>query len=163
VQSLYSWIVFVHVLAAFGFVLAHGATAIVAFRVRSEREPQRIAALLDLSTASMGLMYLCAMVLVVAGVVAGLMGHWFGQVWIWGAIAALVAVTLAMLAYATPYYLRVRVAVGQRGLSRAEVPPTPAPAAELAALLDSRRPEVIAVIGGVGLALIVWLMVFKPF
>jgi hypothetical protein len=30
-------------------------------------------------------------------------------------------------------------------------------------VLDSRRPEWIAVIGGAGLALLIWLMVFKPF
>lgn len=162
-QSLYSWVVFVHVLAAFGFMLAHGATALVAFRVRGEREPERIAALLDLSNASLGLMYLCVMVLVAAGVAAGLMGHWFGQLWIWGAIAALVAVAVAMLAYAAPYYQRVRMAVGQRGRSRADVPLEPAAPPELAAVLDSRRPEVIAAIGGAGLALILWLMLFKPF
>ena len=81
-QSIYTWIVFVHVLAAFGFVLAHGAAALAAFRVRAEREPSRIAALLDLSNASMGLMYLSVLVLVTTGVGAGLVGRWFGQLWI---------------------------------------------------------------------------------
>lgn len=162
-QSVYTWIVFVHVVAAFGFVLAHGATALVAFRVRVERQPQRIAALLDLSTASMALMYLCISVLVVAGVAAGLIGHWFGQLWIWAAMATLVAVAVAMLAYAAPYYERVRLAIGQHGRSRTQTPAAPASPAEVARLLESRRPEVIAVIGGVGLLLIVWLMLFKPF
>jgi cytochrome bd-type quinol oxidase subunit 2 len=110
--------VFVHVLAAFGFVLAHGGTALVAFRARGEREPARIAALMDLSNASLGLMYVCVIVLVAAGVAAGLLGHWFGQLWIWAAIAVLVVVAVAMLAYAAPYYQRVRVAIGQPGRAR---------------------------------------------
>jgi hypothetical protein len=156
--------VFVHVLAAFGFVLAHGASALVAFRVRAEREPQRIAALLDLSFASTYTMYLSLLVLFVAGVAAGVVGAWFGRLWIWAAIAVLVAVTGAMLVFAVPYYERVSAAVGRPSpRSRPEQPPPPAPPGELAALLDSRRPEVITAIGGVGLALLVWLMVFKPF
>ena len=41
--------------------------------------------------------------------------------------------------------------------------PPPAPDGELAALLDSRRPAVVALIGLVGIGLIAWLMVLKPF
>jgi cytochrome bd-type quinol oxidase subunit 2 len=162
VQFLYPYIVLVHVLGAFGFALAHGTNALVAFRVRREREPHRITALLDLSSWSLGLTYGSLLVLVGAGVTSGIIGGWFGQVWIWAAIGVLVAVTVAMLAYAAPYYQRVREALGQVGRSRGPAP-EPASAAELAAILDSRRPEGIAVIGGVGLALILWLMVLKPF
>ena len=43
------WIVFIHIVAAFGFVLSHGVSAFVAFRIRAERDPARIGALLDLS------------------------------------------------------------------------------------------------------------------
>jgi len=162
VQFLYPYLVLVHVLGAFGFALAHGGTALVAFRVRREREPQRVAALLDLSNWSVGLSYGSLLVLVAAGVAIGIMGGWFGQVWIWAAIGVLVAVSVAMLAYAAPYYQRVREALGQVGRGRGPAP-EPASAAELAALLDSRRPEGIAVIGGLGLAVILWLMVLKPF
>ena len=38
---MYSWIVFVHVLGVFGFLLAHGAAAVVAFRLRGEREDRK--------------------------------------------------------------------------------------------------------------------------
>lgn len=77
-------------LAAFAFVLAHGTSAFVAFRIRSERDTCRIAALLDLSNASMGFMYAALLVLVVAGIAAGVMGHWFARGWIWAALALLV-------------------------------------------------------------------------
>ena len=55
----------------------------------------------------------------------------------------------------------VRHALGQRG-PRDKVPPAPVPASDLVALLHSRRPEALTAIGVVGLAIIVWLMVFKP-
>jgi len=168
VQLLYPWLVFVHVLAAFGFVLAHGASALAAFRVRAERDPERIGAMLDLSNASMGLMYVCVALLTAAGVGAGLLGHWFGRLWIWAAIGVLIVVSVAMFAYATPYYIRVRLAVGQPGRgnhrrSPSGSGPAPVPAVELAGLLQSRRPEGIAAIGGIGLAVLIWLMIFKPF
>jgi hypothetical protein len=162
VQILYPYLILVHVLAAFAFALAHGGTALVAFRVRREREPQRIAALLDLSNWSLALTYWSMLVLVAAGVAAGIIGGWFGRAWVWAAIGVLVAVTVAMLAYAAPYYQCIRQAVGQAG-RRGGPAPEPVSAADLAALLDSRRPEGIAVVGGVGLALILWLMVLKPF
>ena len=127
-QILYPWIVLVHVLAAFGFVLSHGGSALVAFRIRREREPERIAALLDLSNWSLGMTYASVLVLVVAGVAAGIMGRWFGQAWIWAAIGVLVAVSVAMLAYAAPYYQRVRQALGQAGRARGPGRARPAPA-----------------------------------
>jgi len=69
-----------------------------------------------------------------------------------------------MFAYATPYYIRVRLAVGQLDRrSPAGSQPVPVPPVELAALLESRRPEGIAAIGGIGLAVLIWLMIFKPF
>jgi hypothetical protein len=162
VQLVYPWLVFVHVLAAFAFVLAHGASAFAAFRIRAERDRQRIIALLDLSRWSAGLMYWSLLVLVLAGVAAGIMGSWFGRLWIWVAIGVLVAVSASMLAFASPYYARVRAAVGQVPNGRGPAP-EPVSAADLAALLDSRRPETIAAMGAAGLAALVWLMVFKPF
>jgi hypothetical protein len=162
VSALYPWIVFLHVLGAFAFVLAHGAAALCAFRIRAERDPERIGLLLDLSRLGIGLSYTGLLVLLVAGIAAGIVGQWFGSVWIWAAIGVLVAVMVGMFATATPYYNRVRVAVGKPAYGEG---PGPAPVspAELAALLDSRRPEIIAAIGLAGLALLLWLMVFKPF
>jgi hypothetical protein len=162
VQVLYPWIVLVHVLAAFGFALSHGVSAFAAFRIRREREPERIVLLLELSRRSAGLTYLSLLVLLVAGIVAGLMGGWFGQRWIWAAIDVLVVVWVAMLALAAPYYARVRNSVGQPAYGPGPGPP-PASASELALLLDSRRPELIAAIGLAGLAVLLWLMVLKPF
>jgi hypothetical protein len=43
------WIVYAHVLGAFAFAAGHGVAATMAFRLRSERDPSRIAAILDYS------------------------------------------------------------------------------------------------------------------
>jgi hypothetical protein len=161
VQGWYPWLVFVHILAGFGFVLAHGVSAFAAFRVRAERDPRHLAVLLDLSGRSVLASYVSLLVLIVAGIAAGIIGRWFGQVWIWAAIVVMVAVSAAMLAYAAPYYTRLRLALGLPAHGR-QTTAEPLSAAELAALLDSRRPEGVAAVGGVGLVLLIWLMYFKP-
>jgi hypothetical protein len=161
-----SWIVFIHIAGAFGFVLSHGASAFVAFRVRGERDPARIGALLDLSSSSLGVMYVSLVVVFVAGVLAAIVGGYFnGRFWPWAAILTLFLVAGAMYPLATEHYTRVRQAIGAR--TGREKPGDPAvvplDAAGLAALLDNRRPEAIAAVGGIGLLVLLWLMVLKPF
>ena len=70
---------------------------------------------------------------------------------------------VAMYAIATPFYQRLRAAAGanvnpQIAERYSEIGPD-----QLGAMLASQRPIWLAVIGGVGLAVIVWLMVVKPF
>lgn len=101
-MNWYPWIVLLHVIGAFGFILAHGVSAFVAFRLRSEREPVRVAAMMDVSTTSLALLYVSLLVLLVAGIAAGLVGGHFSRLWIWIALAVLVAVMIAMYMIATP-------------------------------------------------------------
>jgi len=162
-MDFYPWVVVLHVFSAFLFVLGHGASAMVAFAIRGEREPTRIAALLDLSSRSIGVMYVGLVVLLLAGIAAGIMRGWFGSGWIWAALGLLILIIVAMYAIATRYYASVRQALGQPGRSETGPPPTPLSETELVALLDTRRPEALAAIGIGGIAVIVWLMVVKPF
>jgi len=160
--NLYPWVVFLHVVGAFGFVMGHGASAVAAFSLRSERDPQRVAALLDQSSRSLSVTYGALLLLIVAGVTAGFVGSWWGAGWIWLAIGILVVVLGAMYAIATPYYRKVRQAV-QPPDSADGMVAEPMPATELAALLVAPQPLMLGLIGGGGLAAIVWLMLFKPF
>ncbi|HET9521133.1 MAG TPA: DUF2269 family protein [Candidatus Limnocylindrales bacterium] len=162
-MDLYPWLVLVHVLAAFGFALSHGVSAFVSFAVRRERDPERIKALLDLSSTAIGGLYASLLTLLVAGIAAGIMGNWFGRGWIWASLGILIVVAVAMYAMATRYYAEIRSAVGYPPRDKTAAMPAPASREQLATMLDTRRPEAIAVVGLGGLALIVWLMVVKPF
>jgi hypothetical protein len=162
----YDWWVFLHIAGAFGFLMAHGVSAGIALKLRRERELERIRALLDLSVASVGALYGSLLVLLAGGIVAGFVGHWWGSGWIWTALGVLVALMVAMYALASTYYNRVREAAGVQNYDQRKKgidPGPPAPPEELAALLRSARPLVIAGIGFAGLLLILWLMVLKPF
>jgi hypothetical protein len=164
-MDLYPWLVFVHIGGAFAFVLGHGASAMASVRLRSEREPERVRALLDLSSGSLTIAYIGLLLLVVAGVVAGFAGSWLGRLWIWAALVLLVLIAVAMYPLGSQYYAKVRHAVGLRTYQDKKDDPDPVPSspAELDALLTSNRPGLLAAIGGIGLLVILWLMVFKPF
>ncbi|HET9415906.1 MAG TPA: DUF2269 family protein [Candidatus Limnocylindria bacterium] len=155
---MYSWIVFLHVAGAFGFLLAHGVSVAVLLRLRTERKRDRITTLLDLSSSSMTGFYASTVVLLAAGTLAGFVGNWWRMVWIWASLGLFLAIAAAMYPLATAYLRRVRAAVGKR--------PSGAPMAsdeEIDELLGSGRPVLIAVIGFGGLLVILWMMMFKPF
>ena len=155
---MYSWIVFLHVAGAFGFLLAHGVSVAVLLRLRTERKRDRITTLLDLSSSSMTGFYASTVVLLAAGTLAGFVGNWWRMVWIWASLGLFLAIAASMYPLATAYLRRVRAAVGKR--------PSGAPMAsdeEIDELLGSGRPVLIAVIGFGGLLVILWMMMFKPF
>jgi MFS family permease len=164
-MNWYPWVVFVHVAAAFLFFMGHGVAFWVSYQVRQERDPDRIRSLLELSSRSLGFVYSSLVTLLIAGIIAGVMGGHFGRGWIWAALVVLVAVFVLMYLLASRYYARVREAVGIRSYMMPKDAPDPTLASpqELAALLDSRRPEVIALVGVIGLLVLLWLMRFKPF
>ncbi|MDP9343028.1 MAG: cupredoxin domain-containing protein [Actinomycetota bacterium] len=154
---LYRWWVFLHVAGVFGFLIAHGVSVMVTFRLRRERDPTKVAGLLELSGSSIRAFYWSLGVLLVSGTVAGFLGHWWGRAWIWAAIAVLVLTSLAMYAMARPYYRRVGlVARAMAGGSHAVSED------QLVSILRSRRPLSIAGIGFVGLAAILYFMMLKP-
>jgi hypothetical protein len=164
-ENLYPWIVVAHILGAFMFAMAHGVNLFVAFRVRAERDPERIRAYLDLSGQSIGMTYAGLGILLLAGIAMAVMHGWFGFAWTWLSLALVVGLTVLMYIRGSIYYGEVRHAVGLRTyLDKPDAPPPkPLPPDALARLLDSRRPEELAVIGGLGFGVIVWLMVAKPF
>lgn len=154
----YQWWVFLHIVGVFGFLLAHGVSVGVAFRLRRERDPHRINALLELSGSSILLVNVSLIVLMIAGVVAGFLGHWWGQGWIWTALGILLATSVAMSVLARPFYKRIRLvaealASGSQAVTEEQ----------FASVLRNPRPLVIAGVGFAALLVILWLMMFKPF
>ena len=158
-------IVFAHVLGAFLCAAGHGVSLFVAFQVRRERDRARIGALLDASSAALAAAYVGLLILVIAGIVAGIVLQSFGRWWIWISLAALIGIAIAMTPLGIGYFNGIRVAIGQRTRDTKDSDPDPVPVSdgELAAILSSRRPEQLLAIGGGGFVVILYLMMFKPF
>ena len=159
------WIIFLHVAGSFAFVAGHGVSMFVAFRLRKERDRSRIAGLLDLSAGSLILAGVGLLVLLASGIVAGIVLGSFGRLWIWVSLILLIVIALAMTPLGITYYSRIRAGIGQRtrGMKEADPDPVPVSDAELATLLDSRRPETLLLLGGGGFLVVLWLMMFRPF
>jgi hypothetical protein len=154
----YNWWKLLHVLGVLGFVMFHGVSVWVALRLRKERDRARIAELLQFSGSSVLGMYVSLGLLLLFGVIAGFAGKWWGHWWIWLALLILVGMVGEMSAVARPYYQRVKEAV--------EVRPSGVPRRsdeELDEILRSRLALFNAVLGFTALAVLAWLMVFKPF
>jgi len=160
---MYTLMIFLHVLGAIVFALGHGTSIAVAFRLKKEREPARMAALLDASNWSSGLMYIGLLITIIAGAVLGFMGGFWGSWWLWVSIILLVLVMGAMYGIATPAFLRLRYATGatMTDASRKKVADLGTEGV-IEAMATSWRPTALALIGGVGLAVILWLMIAQP-
>ena len=119
---MYSWLVFLHLLGLFGFLLAHGASSSASFALRRERNVERVRALLDLSANSYGVMYGALLVLLVSGIWAGVLGQWWGRAWILASVILLIVIMGAMAGFGSRTYGEVRKAAG---LPVAEANPNP--------------------------------------
>jgi hypothetical protein len=162
-----SWLVVVHVLGVLGFVMVHGVSALVLFRLRRERDPGRLRTMLDLSASTQGLMGIFLLVFFVSGVLAGLaFPNWWanGSLWLWASLGLFIVVMAAMTAFGASYLNEIRAALGMPTTrQRAPVAGAAVDEAALARLLVSSRPLVVAAIGIGGIAIIAWLMIQKPF
>lgn len=157
---MYQWLVFLHVLGVFGFLLAHGVSLFVAFRVQREKDIHAIRALLGLSASAVMASSLSLLVLLIGGIAAGFVGHWWSQGWIWAALGVFVVVWASMSIFTGPAFRRARIAVGFTGPSTIKESVV---SEKLPEALAALRPWLPTVIGGVGLVVILWLMVLKPF
>jgi hypothetical protein len=159
------WIVFLHVLGAFVFAAGHGVSMFVAFAVRREKDRGRLAALLDVSGMALAAAGIGLLVLLLSGILAGIVLQSFGRMWIWASLVLLIVIGGLMTPLGIGYFNPIRRALGQRTreVKKTEPDPTPASDAELAALQVSNRPELLLWIGGGGFAVILWLMMFRPF
>jgi len=163
---MYQWMVYLHIASVFVFLMAHGASAGMVFWMRREKTPERIRPVLDFSasaTTMTGNISMLATLL--TGIAAGIMQSWFAYGWIWTSIGLLIAISMGMFFTGTVHYSKVRKAVGLPYMDKGKQQPAVAPTseAEIVALVKDKMPMIATTIGVVGLALMLWLMMFKPF
>jgi uncharacterized membrane protein len=158
-------IVFLHVAGAFAFVAGHGVSMFVAFQIRRERDRERLGALLDLSGWSLALAGIGLLVLLVTGILAGIVLGSFGKTWIWISLVLFIVIGGLMTPIGSAYFTSARNGIGQRtrGLKPSDPDPVPVSDVELDRILESKRPELLLLLGAGGFLVILWLMMFRPF
>ena len=161
----YQWLVFAHIFGVFVFLIAHGVSSGVGFRLAKERDRERVAALLELSGSSYRGMMLGFWWILITGLLLGYFGGWWTMTWFWAALITLIVLASLMTPLAAIPYNRVRAILGLRAPLRRK--PLPAPLsqtdADLGAALERIAPIPAAAVGMIGIAVLLWLMMFKPF
>jgi hypothetical protein len=154
---VYQWLVFLHLLGLVVFVMCHGVSMFVAFRIRGETNRELVSAFLGLSNRANQAMYLGLLALIIGGLGAAWNASSLAAPWVIASYVVLIATFVAMWALGSGYYYPLR-----EGLVGSEKTPRLDDEALARTLSTSRRPEALAVVGGVALVILVWLMVLKP-
>jgi len=80
---LVRWLVFIHVLSAITFFLAHGTSVAMVFKLRKETDFTRIRAMLDLSATTMNAIMISFILMGLTGLTMPFMIHIWNKGWIW--------------------------------------------------------------------------------
>jgi hypothetical protein len=157
---MYQWLLFLHIAAVLGFMLAHGVHVSVIWKQRSESDPQRNLALFDALPNGMTLRIMAGVVVLTGFLLVFSLDLW-GRWWVWLSLLLLGAVWVLMFWLGGAYYNLIEQAATQAIAARGS-------ANESAAVAEYHRarlawhPIAMTAVGFVGLGAIVWLMIFKP-
>jgi hypothetical protein len=157
---MYDIILFLHVLSALIYLLFHGAVASVTFALKREQLPERNNAFDGVMVLAYNVTPYALAVLVLSGILLGFLGRWWADGWIWVGLGLLLGLGVLMN--------RLGRASLFEGFRKADQPATPNPPASQTGRRASLRgfflsPMYFAVTGIGTLALILGLMMFKPF
>lgn len=162
---MYRWMVFLHVFAGMSFMLAHGGATAMALLLKKERDPARMQTLLDVSSYSWPMFALTLLLLLASGITAGVMGRWWSQGWIWTALVILIAMSAYMGWASRAQYHKLRKVLGMPYFEGSGDQPAlpPAPLEEIHQVQARLQPGRLAAIGLGSVAVILVLMMYKPF
>jgi hypothetical protein len=165
IALLVRWLVFIHVLSVITFFLAHGASATMAFQVRRETDFARLRAMLDLSWSTQYLMGISFLIMGLTGIILPFLIHIWNRGYIWLSIVLMLFVFIYMAMFNETHYKELRRLVGlpyMKGSKNLPAEP-PSKPEEVAALLKKTNPTSLVVVGYIIPAIVLWLMIFKPF
>ena len=154
---MYQWLVALHLLGLIVFVMCHGVSMFVAFRIRGETNRDLVAAFLNLSNRATQVMYIGFLMLIVGGLAAAWNAGWLTAPWVIASYVVLIVTLAVMWAVGAGYYYPLR-----DGLVGTDKNPRLDDEALVRTLSSSRRPDILAAAGIGALVVLVWLMVLKP-
>jgi hypothetical protein len=158
---MYNWIVYLHVVVIFIFLIQHAAEIWVSFKLRQQKEPEGIFAtyafMPDNNVRNLRITY---SLIIITGMAAGFITIWWRQGWMWTALAIMIVIIIVMRRV-SDIYLNAVDAIAETALKNKGDPST---LAKFVSNLKARRePEILSAISALGGLIILWLMMFKPF
>ncbi|HKY54133.1 MAG TPA: hypothetical protein VJM08_07510 [Anaerolineales bacterium] len=162
---LIRWMIFLHVLSALTFYMAHGTSVAMAFKIRKETNFDRIRAMLDLSWSTLVAMGIAFALMGLTGIILTFQIGIWNKGYIWASMVLMLFTFFYMAMFNETSYKQLRRLVGLPYMVRSKQLPAEAPssAEEVAALLNKTNITGLALAGYVIPAIVLWLMIFKPF
>jgi len=159
------WLIFIHVLSAITFFLAHGTSAAMAFQLRKETNIDRIRAMLDLSGTTVMVLMVSFLLMGLTGLIMPFILKIWNQIWIWLSIVLMVYVFFHMALRNNKTYYALRKLAGLPYRQGNKEFPAEPPSSDEKILAHVRKISVyeLVAVGYVIPAFVLWLMVFKPF
>ena len=158
---MYNWVVYLHVAVIFIFLIQHAAEILVTFKLRQQKEPEGIFAtyafMLDNNTRNLRITY---SLIIISGVAAGFISTWWRQGWMWTALGVMIMIWIVMSRVGSNY-LNAVDAITDHALQNKD--DTSAIDKFRSDLKARREPEIMTITSVIGGAIILWLMMFKPF
>jgi small-conductance mechanosensitive channel len=163
--ALVPWLVFLHILSALTFFLAHGTSVAMAFKIRTETDFSRIRAMLDLSASTIGIMFFLFLAMGLTGLIMPFILKLWGKGWIWISIVLMVVVLVQMGLMNEKRYKTLRRLVGLPYMQGNKEYPAEEPASlqEVHEHMKKLRVEELVIVGYIIPMAVLRLMVFKPF
>jgi len=160
-MDMYNWVVFLHVAVIFIFLIQHAAEIFVTFKLREQKEPEGIFAtysfLLNNNSRNLRITY---SLIIITGAVAGFMSPWWKLGWMWTALGVMVILWIVMNRWGGNYLTAVD-AITEQALKNKD---DESVIQKFRQDLKSRRePEIMTITSVIGMFIILWLMMFKPF
>jgi hypothetical protein len=158
---MYNWVVYLHVTVIFIFLIQHAAEILVTFKLREQKEPEGVFAtyafMLDNNSRNLRITY---SLIIVTGIAAGFISTWWRQGWMWTALGVMILIWVVMTRVA-PNYLNAVDAITDLALKNRD---DKSAIDKFRRDLKARRePEIMTITSVIGGAIILWLMMFKPF
>jgi len=159
---MYNWLVFLHILFAFLFMLAHGAHAAAMLKFRGEPDPEK-SMNFDNIFPTTTLLRVLTVLMGVPGLIAALITPWWRQGWTWASLVIFLTISRIMFKYGAGYYDIIFGAAKRLIEAKKTNVSLPAAQKEYDEARNSPHAIIVSIVGIGGLAIILWLMRFKPF
>jgi len=162
---LFRWLVFLHVLSALTFYMAHGTSVAMVFRIRKETDFGRMRAMLDLSGSTLMFMGISFAVMGLTGLILPFLVHLWDRIYIWLSIVLLIVVVVYMVMFSSRQYGQLRRLLGSPYMEGGKPKPAEPPASKEAVAAQLAQINVVGlvIVGYIIPGFVLWMMIFKPF
>ncbi len=159
---MYSWLVLLHIFFGFLFLLAHGPHVTAMLKFRGEADPERSVTFFNTVPNIKFVRYLYV-AMGAFGFASAFTTSWWKQGWPWASLAVFLIISYVMYQYGTGYYNIIQGAAERLIEAKKTNVNLSASQKEFDEARNAPHAMIVSIVGIVGLAIILWLMRFKPF